>query len=399
VFDDDTIPGNRWFENCINTMNSVGTGVLGTCGMIFKPGDVYDHIKRVGWVDPNSETVEVDAVCHSWFFKRDTFVTYINDLPNTEQFKIFGEDMHLSHTHQKMKKIKTYVPPHPKDKKELWGSDYDKGWAYGTESCAISVSMPFKNFTIPFKRIISLGYETVANKDLFIKNYDKSLDFFIKKMQSLDPFALIRFSDKEYFVLENNPIKTVDNWNFNKNSVLRDQLKKVLTMNSSNVFFGIQHKCDNSHFFNYYKKILGHNNNLTFSTIFCNANYIRFLEFLSSFSQNVILIANKKPNSNMLGQMNIIDFLEIETNMTDKWDSQHSDYIEKAKMLSKKYFKKIFFFSGGPIAKILIYHMYNENPNNIYVDVGSSIDYLTKNCVTREFHKMDSAYNSHKCTF
>ena len=32
IFDDDTIPGNRWFENCLNTMKT-HEGLLGTVGI------------------------------------------------------------------------------------------------------------------------------------------------------------------------------------------------------------------------------------------------------------------------------------------------------------------------------------------------------------------------------
>lgn len=399
VFDDDTIPGNKWIENCINTMEIVKNGVLGTCGMIFKPGNEYDHIKRVGWVNPNEEIHEVDAVCHSWFFKRETFIAYLSDLPNTEIYKTFGEDMHLSHSHQKIKKIKTYVPPHPKNNKELWGSDFDKGWKYGTETCAISVSMPFKNFTIPFKRLIELGFETISNKDIFLKDYNWSIDFFINKINKLEPFALIRFSDKEHFVLENLPIKTIDEWSFNKNSILIEHLNNVLKLNNSNVYFGIHHKCDNMIMFNYYKKKLSGNSNLTFSTIFCNANYEKFLNFVMTSNLDIVLISCNKPFSNKIGSMSVIDYLEIDKNLTSKWDYECENYINKAINLSLNYTKKIFLLSGGPIAKILIQRMYEANPNNIYVDVGSSIDSFTKNMITRDFHKLNSNMNKHICSF
>lgn len=400
IFDDDTIPGSKWFENCINTLSIIGNGILGTCGMIFKPGDDYDHIRRVGWVDPNENITEVDAICHSWFFPRKMFDAYINDLPNTEQFKTFGEDMHLSHTYQKFKNIKTYVPPHPKNKPELWGSDFNKGWAYGTEKCAISVSMPFKNFTIPFRRLINLNYKTASNQNLFIKDYNKSLEFFINKIKLLEPFTLIRLSDKEFSVLNNiSADKQIDGWTFKQNSILIDHLKNVLKLNNSNVYFGIQHKCNNDIYFNYYVKNIVDNSNLTFSTIFNNANYIKFINFLNEANFNVILIANKKPLYDKIGNIGILDYLNIDSNLTENWDNKYNFYINKTKELCKKYTNKIFFLSGGPIAKILIYHMYLENPNNIYLDVGSSIDYYVKNMFTRDFHKLDSASNNHVCSF
>jgi GT2 family glycosyltransferase len=35
IFDDDTIPGNRWLENCLNTIQT-HNGLLGTAGIRFK---------------------------------------------------------------------------------------------------------------------------------------------------------------------------------------------------------------------------------------------------------------------------------------------------------------------------------------------------------------------------
>ena len=38
IFDDDTIPGERWFENCLDTMR-VKEGILGSAGIILKNKD------------------------------------------------------------------------------------------------------------------------------------------------------------------------------------------------------------------------------------------------------------------------------------------------------------------------------------------------------------------------
>jgi hypothetical protein len=89
---------------------------------------------------------------------------YLNDLPDTRVFALCGEDMHLSYTAQKYGKIKTFVPPHPKTDLELWGSDPQKGMQYGTEAHAISLTMPFSKFTEPFRRLLDLGFLTIANK-------------------------------------------------------------------------------------------------------------------------------------------------------------------------------------------------------------------------------------------
>ena len=48
IFDDDTIPGNKWFENCLNTYKKVD-GLLGTVGVLFNKGSLdYNYSKRIG---------------------------------------------------------------------------------------------------------------------------------------------------------------------------------------------------------------------------------------------------------------------------------------------------------------------------------------------------------------
>jgi hypothetical protein len=46
--------------------------------------------------------------------------------------------MHFSYTLQKYTNKKTYVPPHPPDDMEIWGSKPDTAWSIGTDSAAIS---------------------------------------------------------------------------------------------------------------------------------------------------------------------------------------------------------------------------------------------------------------------
>ena len=60
VIDDDTIPGNRWIENCLATMEEVGDGILSTRGVIMSEHDTQypmpNSYTPVGWCDPNEES-------------------------------------------------------------------------------------------------------------------------------------------------------------------------------------------------------------------------------------------------------------------------------------------------------------------------------------------------------
>jgi len=132
-FDDDTIPGERWFENCMDTIKSGYDGILGSTGVILQQNK-YNPNRKVGWnVGGNETTTEVDLVGHSWFMKKD-YLRYLwyEDPVSWEN----GEDMQLSYLAQKHGGIKTYVPPHPKDDIALWGSHPEKGREYGSDGNA-----------------------------------------------------------------------------------------------------------------------------------------------------------------------------------------------------------------------------------------------------------------------
>jgi hypothetical protein len=132
-FDDDTIPGKRWFENCINTINSGYDGILGSVGVILK-GNNYSNNRKTGWSGTNNVIpVEVDLVGHSWFMKKE----YLRYMWYEEPISWDnGEDIQLSYLTQKYGGINTYVPPHPQNNMEIWGSLPNIGISYGNDANA-----------------------------------------------------------------------------------------------------------------------------------------------------------------------------------------------------------------------------------------------------------------------
>lgn len=133
VFDDDTMPGLQWLENCLNTYEQY-PGLLGTIGLLFAGDGEYNVQCRVGWDGPNEVTTKVDIVGHSWFFHRDLLSVFTRELPPIDHNFIVGEDIHFSHMIQKYTNFGTYVPPHPVSNREMWGSL--KGWELGNDDRA-----------------------------------------------------------------------------------------------------------------------------------------------------------------------------------------------------------------------------------------------------------------------
>lgn len=130
MYDDDTIPGTKWHENCLDTMKTK-EGILGGSGVRILNDGKYNSLPKYGWQSNNEKIEEVDLVGHAWFFKKEWLKYIWHEEPYTYDN---GEDMHFSYTAQKYGNIKTYVPSHKNNLKETHSST--KGAVYGGDSVA-----------------------------------------------------------------------------------------------------------------------------------------------------------------------------------------------------------------------------------------------------------------------
>lgn len=164
IIDDDTIPGTLWIENCFSEFNKK-EGLYGTCGYIFNSDTHYkNNYKRIGWCNPNESVKKVDYVVHNWFFKKE-WLEYFWNVDNIPLN--YGEDMNLSYQLQKQG-IDTFVPPHPKNIKSLWGSI--KGTIYGDDKNSLWISNPNN-----FKSNMFKYFDDLVKKDWKLINTEKNL--------------------------------------------------------------------------------------------------------------------------------------------------------------------------------------------------------------------------------
>lgn len=137
MFDDDVIPGKKWFENCLSTIDK-HNAILGASGVITN-GKTYVPNQKVGWNGiKNDKPREVDLVGHGWFYKKEwgKFM-WLEEPPSWDN----GEDMFFSYVAQK-NGIKTIVPPHPIGDVELWGNNpnLDNNWGVDRNAHSLTVT-------------------------------------------------------------------------------------------------------------------------------------------------------------------------------------------------------------------------------------------------------------------
>tara|TARA_R100001460_G_scaffold92085_3_gene133963 strand:+ start:99 stop:836 length:738 start_codon:yes stop_codon:yes gene_type:complete len=156
LLDDDTIPGSKWSENCIKSIEQENA-LYGTVGVVFNDLK-YQSFERFGWPNPNEEKKRVDIVGHAWFFHRDLLGAFWKDNDRPLNM-ICGEDVHFSYSIQKHLGLNTYVPPHPSDDLDLWGSQPTEAMKYGVDNNAISVNSDGIEFGLSLTHYYNKGFK------------------------------------------------------------------------------------------------------------------------------------------------------------------------------------------------------------------------------------------------
>ena len=158
IFDDDTIPGSKWLENCYASYNNENA-VLGGVGLHLHSDTVYMHHTRFGLPNPNEEPVVVDLVGHAWFINTDHLKYIWSEKPYTWET---GEDIHFSALAQIYGNIKTIVPPHPIGDREMHSSLL--GYELGVDNKTVSVTEQGSFFSLRdgcVQHYVSRGWKLV----------------------------------------------------------------------------------------------------------------------------------------------------------------------------------------------------------------------------------------------
>ncbi len=138
IFDDDTIPGINWYKNCLEMIEKYNC-------ICVSNGRLYDinanPIGGPGWATKNGIEVEVDFGGHAWFFKKEHLkYMWYDDIHEYEN----GEDIMLSANAKIYGGIKTFVPPHPWNETDRWGSG-SNAMKYGSDNVASWLTNPVHN--------------------------------------------------------------------------------------------------------------------------------------------------------------------------------------------------------------------------------------------------------------
>jgi hypothetical protein len=268
----------------------------------------------------------------------------------------------------------------------------------------------FNNFNI--KQLIKNERNLDNNDCNYIKNlmrnrtqpfdFENELIFFITLLSCKIPFSFIRFGDGEEYIMKVKKIEAKTDkwyWDFKNKKFRKNLIESVSICRYKNNFISIPcknwietsrsilsfSKCSNAKY-------------MSFATLFINRNYQIFKNFILNFIQNsnrwrIILVANSFINKNISWAYK---YFPVPDHIVENWEKFSVSFLSKLSNEAKQD-NLIFFVSAGPAANVIISYLTKINNRNIYIDFGSSIEFITKGYSTRPYSKKNSKYAIQGC--
>ena len=217
----------------------------------------------------------------------------------------------------------------------------------------------------------------------------------LDKIRNNEHFGLIRPSDGEYKIIINETLTNIDNWTYTSGDILGEQLVNAVKLSMPNLYIGIQcNSCPycgiNIHNDMMKNYITCEKSQLTYATIFCNGNWIDFIEFLRNYQKGIYVVT---PGTLETSEINVKGRYVIDNFLVNNWNQLCEQETTNILNFIKDKKRELICFSAGPLAKILIPKCMELNPENIYLDVGSTLDVFLKG------HQYQRSYVDINCCF
>lgn len=226
---------------------------------------------------------------------------------------------------------------------------------------------------------------------------DKEFDKFWKKIENKENFVLLRYGDGERAIMCGEKVKAQEGWESTEYvSELGQSLLNTLDDDDKRVFYGISCPCcDSKAYYWYYTRIK--NKNKTFANLWVNANYQNFITKFDKLNRDAILIANHNAHEKKIGNLNILKRYYVGDDCVSFWANDASQLIQQIKDDFGDKNDLLYVVSAGPMSEPIIMDLFHNNPNNCYIDFGSSIDIYIHNRQTRPYMDSTTTYAKQCC--
>jgi hypothetical protein len=237
-----------------------------------------------------------------------------------------------------------------------------------------------------------------------MKSMDDVLDDFLERLDEGEPFAISRWGDGEYRLIQKTPLMRTEGqvahykaWSYNPHNPYDieagQRIVDSLSYEAEGLYWGITclscsicNVSGEKHYQRYENK-----SNLTYANLFVNGNHEETQRTLPHIlkNRNVVFVGNKDADISRL-TFPIQKHFKVGNNA---WLHDYSiiddlkDYISNFAGV-----KLVFLFACGPLSNYLITEIWKENQEHFLLDVGSAFDVDLYNRPTRGFHGGKGGY-------
>lgn len=217
-----------------------------------------------------------------------------------------------------------------------------------------------------------------------MKTFKGDLFTIFDLLKSKTPFSFSKYADGEYAILTNQRISSGtetqgENWSFipESDSSYQKELLDSFRFNEDGYYVGISCPCcvPMQHV-NWMRENVGvPEDRLTWANIFVNGNYENFKKhFVPEFSNHeVIIVANTHAKINNLP-------FRVEEHIPIGFNASRENFNLVEQLSQRKDESKLYLLCAGPLGNMLAARMWKSNKNNIYLDIGSTLNpWLTWN--------------------
>jgi len=210
-----------------------------------------------------------------------------------------------------------------------------------------------------------------------MKTFVNDFALILDKVKNRDSFSFSKYADGEYKILRNEKITNCDNWTFDPEIHKEEHRYLLESFKYAHKDYYVGVSCPCCQPINHCQWMRNEVKapNITWANLFVNSNYPHFLdEMVEEFADwegRVVLLANEK------GKDAPMPF-DVDVYIPCNGEAFLMPYLLQhlcdMTVLASQEDKQLFLFSAGPLGNILAHRLHMANPNNTYIDIGSTIN-------------------------
>jgi hypothetical protein len=229
-----------------------------------------------------------------------------------------------------------------------------------------------------------------------MKYFNDEIKKILDKLKKRQNFSFSKFADGEWAMIKGHQLNNSEfEYLPDKDEIYRQKLIESFIYKDDGYFVGISCPCcQGDEHYNMYKFSNQNDENITFANLFVNSNYNFFKEFFIEEFKNwkIHLVAHETSNVENL-PFKVEKFYPVSDSA---WKNNY-DLIDEIK--KENLSGKLFLFSCGPFGNMLSHQLWENNKNNTYMDVGSTLNFWTNAKGFQRYYMFGGQYSELVCVW